>query len=124
MRRSTQGCLPMFLLFALVFPAAAQDSPITSSPTPAQGAAVPPAAAASTPDLFGEVIHHGVDPEHQAPLPAPAQEGTAVPPAAAASSSTPNSFEDVIDRVVEREHQLLAPNSQLASDGGNLFTES
>jgi len=108
MRRSTQGCLPMFLLFALVFPAAAQDSPITSSPTPAQGAAVPPAAAASTPDLFGEVIHHGVDPEHQAPLPAPAQEGTAVPPAAAASSSTPNSFEDVIDRVVEREHQLLA----------------
>lgn len=109
MRRSSQYCLPMFLLLALIFSAAAQDSPVTSSPS-REGAANPPAAPASSsaPGSFGEVIRHAAGQEHQASSIAPAQERAADPSAAALLSSAPNTFEDVIDRVVQREHQLIA----------------
>ena len=67
MSRFTQGCLSLFLLLALLFPAAAQDLHASQSPAPiADGATVPTPAAAPPPAAgsFDEVIDRVVEREH------------------------------------------------------------
>src|SRR5271166_742846 len=64
MRRFTQGCLPMFMLLALIFSADAQDAPISSSPVLIpEGVSVPSAAPPTAPSSFDEVIDRVVERE-------------------------------------------------------------
>jgi hypothetical protein len=67
MRRFTPGCLPLFLLVALIFPAAAQESSVSASPASLPDGASPPATAAvplAVPSSFDDVIDRVVEREH------------------------------------------------------------